>query len=107
MVEKSTKEFNINKEKNFSEWYTEVLKAAELIDQRYEVKGFLVHRPNAAITEELMYRMFEQELERKEHKRTIFPSVIPEKFFEKEKEHVEEFAPNVFWITHGANTKLE
>lgn len=106
MVEK-TKEFNIDKEKNFSEWYTEVLKRAELIDQRYEAKGFLVHRPNAAITEELMYRIYEEELEKKGHKRAIFPSVIPESFFEKEKEHVKEFEPNVFWVTHGANTKFE
>lgn len=107
MVEKSTKEFNIDKEKNFSEWYTEILKAAELIDQRYVIKGFNVHMPNAAITEELMYRMFEEELERKGHRRTFFPAAIPEHFFEKEKEHVEKFSPNVFWITHGANTKLE
>jgi prolyl-tRNA synthetase len=97
----------MDKKKNFSEWYTEMLKNAELIDQRYDVKGFLVHRPNATITEKLMYKAFEKELERRNHKPTMFPSVIPEENFEKEKEHAAGFEPGVFWVTHGAKTPLE
>lgn len=107
MEEESTKVFDFDKEDNFSEWYTEVLKRAELVDIRYRVKGFLVLRPNAAIPMELMRRDMEKELERNGHQRAYFPSVIPESFFEKEKEHVEKFAPGVYWITHGARTPLE
>jgi prolyl-tRNA synthetase len=101
------KEFKIDKELNYSEWYTEVLKRAEIIDQRYRVKGFLVIRPNGAIPLELMRRDMEKELEKNGHKRSVFPSVIPEAFFHKEKEHVESFEAEVFWITHGSKTPLE
>ncbi|RLG21093.1 proline--tRNA ligase [Candidatus Micrarchaeota archaeon] len=105
--EVADKEFNIDKEKHFSEWYNELLWRAELIDQRYNVKGFLVHRPNATIAENLIEEMFEKELQRRGHKPMRFPAVIPEENFEKEAEHVEGFSPNVFWITHGGSTKLE
>ena len=68
--------------KNFSEWYLTVLEEAEVADQRYNVKGFLVHRPNAAFVEKRMYDGIEAELERTGHKPTFFPSVIPEENFE-------------------------
>lgn len=93
--------------KNFSEWYQTVLEEAELADQRYNVKGFLVHRPNAAFAEKKMYDAMEAELEKKGHKPAFFPSVIPEENFELEKEHVEGFTPGVFWVTHAGNNKLE
>jgi prolyl-tRNA synthetase len=98
------KGFNIDKEKNFSDWLIEVIKQAELADQRYNVKGFIVHRPNAAITEKLMYQIYESELERRGHRPTKFPSVVPKENFEIEAEHVEGFAPEVFWITRGGST---
>jgi len=93
--------------KNFSEWYQTVLEEAEVADQRYNVKGFTVHRPTAAFAEKRMYNMLEEELEKKGHKSTIFPSVIPEENFELEKEHVEGFKAGVFWITHAGDSKLE
>ncbi|MFH0987080.1 MAG: proline--tRNA ligase [Candidatus Micrarchaeota archaeon] len=97
--------FEYDKQKNFSEWYTEVLKQAELIDQRYPVKGFIVHRPMATICENLMYEIYERELQKTGHKPAMFPAVIPESFFEKEKEHVEGFAPGVFWVTRGGDER--
>jgi prolyl-tRNA synthetase len=93
--------------KNFSEWYQTVLEEAEIADQRYNVKGFTVHRPTAAFVEKKMYDAMETELERKGHKRVYFPSVIPEENFDLEKEHVEKFSPEVFWITHAGDNKLE
>lgn len=101
------KEFKLDKENNYSEWYTEVLKRAEIVDQRYHVKGFLVIRPNGAIPLELMRREMEKELEKNGHKRSFFPSVIPDSFLHKEKEHVQGFEAEVFWITHGSKTPLE
>jgi len=93
--------------KNFSEWYQTVLEEAEVADQRYNVKGFTVHRPVSAFAEKRMYNMLEEELEKKGHKPTIFPSVIPGENFELEKEHVEGFKAGVFWITHAGDNALE
>ena len=93
--------FNIDKTENFSEWFTEVVKQAELADQRYEIKGLIIHRPNAAITEDVMFEVYKKSLEKRGHKPCKFPSIIPESYFSKESEHVEGFAPGVFWITKG------
>lgn len=101
------KEFNIDKEKDFSEWYNELLWRADFIDQRYNVKGFLVHRPNATIVENIIDEMFEKELQRTGHKPMKFPALVPAENFEKESEHVQGFAPEVFWVTEAGNDKLE
>ncbi len=108
MTEKEKITFNVDKEKNFSKWFTEILGRAEIADLRYNVKGFVVLREWAAIPIKEMYLVYERALEKKGHKRLIFPSVIPEKNFLLEKEHVEGFAPDVFWITeYGKGEKLE
>ena len=100
--------FNIDKDKNFSEWFTEIIKVAELADVRYNVKGFVVFQSWSVLAMEAMYDLYEGALQRKGHKPMWFPAVIPEKNFFLEKSHVEGFAPEVFWITeHGANEKLE
>jgi len=106
MTEKIT--FNIDKEKNFSEWFTEIISKAELADIRYNVKGFIVFMPWSVLCMEEIYKEFEKALQRKNHKPYWFPAVIPEENFYLEKEHVEGFAPEVFWITeHGNKEKLE
>ena len=101
------KQFNIDKDKDFSEWYNELLWKGEFIDQRYNVKGFLVHRPNATLVENFIEEMFEKELQKHDHKPMKFPAVMPQENFEKEAEHVEGFAPEVYWITEGGNDTLE
>src|SRR3989344_3424952 len=98
--------FNINKETNFSEWFTEIVRVAELADLRYNVKGFLVFQPWAVLAMEKMYKYLEEALQKKGHKPYFFPAVIPEKNFNTESEHVKGFTPQVFWITHGGDTKL-
>ncbi len=100
--------FSIDKEKNFSEWFTEIIKCAELADVRYNVKGFVVFREWSVLAMEAMYWHMEKALQRRGHMPVFFPSVIPEKNFQMEKEHVSGFAPEVFWVTeHGAGGKLE
>lgn len=100
--------FAINKEANFSEWFTEIIKRAELADLRYNVKGFLVFQPWSVLVMEKMYDWLEELLQRKGHQPYWFPVVIPEKNLLMEKEHVEGFAPEVLWVTeHGAGEKLE
>lgn len=88
----------MNKEKNFSEWYNDVLDKAEITDLRYGVKGFVVIRPWGAMILEKMYDLYEKILQKKNHKPCFFPIVIPEKNFQKESSHVKGFTPEVFWL---------
>lgn len=100
--------FNVDKRKDFSGWYNEIVDKAELADLRYNVKGFVVFRPWSVITMKAMYDMWEKALEGRGHLPALFPAVIPESSFRVEREHVEGFAPEVFWVTeHGAGEKLE
>jgi prolyl-tRNA synthetase len=99
--------FNINKDKNFSEWYTEIIKKAELADLRYNIKGFLVFQPWSVLAMEKMYYYMEKILQQKGHKPYWYPTVIPENNFKLESDHVQGFTPQVFWITEAGNDKLE
>lgn len=100
--------FEIDKKGNFSEWYSEIVKKAELGDMRYNIKGFIVFQPWSVLSMEKMFDFFEETLQLKGHKPYWYPVVIPEKNFVMEKDHVEGFAPEVFWVTEtGAGEKLE
>ncbi|MCL5011644.1 MAG: proline--tRNA ligase [Candidatus Marsarchaeota archaeon] len=98
---------NISKNDNFSEWFTEIIKEAELADLRYNVKGFVVNMPWAVMIMKKMYALYEEELEKNNHLPAWFPAVIPKENFEIEKEHVEGFKAEVFWITRGGDKELE
>jgi prolyl-tRNA synthetase len=95
---KSQEGLSVKKEDNFSEWYSQILDKAEVTDLRYSVKGFVVIRPWGAMAMENMYKLYEKALQKKEHKPTFFPIVIPEKNFHKEASHVKGFNPQVFWL---------
>jgi len=92
------KGITVKKEKNFSEWYSQVLDKAEITDLRYNVKGFVIIRPWGTLTIENMYDLYEKALQEKGHQPCIFPVVIPEKNFKKESSHVKGFKPEVFWL---------
>ena len=97
----------VSKEENFSGWYTELINKAELADIRYNIKGFVVYREWATITIRKMYRKTEDLLEEKGHLPLTMPSLIPESNFLLEADHVEGFAPEVFWVTEaGSSGKL-
>lgn len=100
------KEFDYDKQKNFSEWYNAIIYATDLVDIRYNVQGFLVHKPWSMIAIKKMYGLFEGELEKRGHQPCLFPTVIPEDNFEIEKEHAEGFSPEVFWITQQGDKPL-
>ena len=96
------------KEKDFSEWYTQLLEKAELVDLRYNIKGFVPYREWAQISIEKMFRMMSDELDKTGHLPICLPTLIPEKNFKLESEHVKGFAPEVFWVTeYGNGEKLE
>ena len=99
--------FSYGKEKDFSNWYTEIIKTAELADIRYNIKGFLVFQPWSVLSMEKMYKFMERELQRKKHLPYWFPTVIPEKNFKLEGDHVKGFTPEVFWIDRAGTSTLE
>lgn len=107
MTEAKKVTFNIDKEKDFSNWYTEIIQKAELADIRYNVKGFLVFQPWSVLSMEKMYRFMESCLQKKNHKPYWFPTLIPEKNFKIESSHVKGFQPEVFWIDRAGSGKLE
>jgi prolyl-tRNA synthetase len=90
-----------------SEWYTEIIKQAELADIRYGVKGCLVFQPWSVEAMELMYDFMEKDLKKRGHKNYWYPTLIPESYFYKEAEHIEGFSPEVFWVEKGGTDKLE
>ncbi len=100
--------FNISKEKNFPDWFGEIVKVAELADIRYGVKGFTPFMPWSVISMEIMYDLYEAALQRKGHLPMIFPTLIPESNLRREAQHVEGFTPQVFWIREiGDGEELE
>ncbi|MGV8169508.1 MAG: proline--tRNA ligase [Candidatus Nanoarchaeia archaeon] len=106
--EPNTKGITCSKEENFSDWYSELIQKAELADLRYNIKGFVCYMPWAVITIKKMYEKYEKVLERNGHLPLIMPSLIPESNFLLESQHVEGFAPEVFWVTEtGAGEKFQ
>ncbi|MHA1343969.1 MAG: proline--tRNA ligase, partial [Promethearchaeota archaeon] len=93
----------VSKEDDFSGWYTELINKAELADIRYNIKGFVCYRPWATITIKKMYQKYENLLEKNDHLPLIMPSLIPESNFHLEADHVEGFAPEVFWVTEAGS----
>ena len=107
MLKKTQKGLTEKKEENFSEWYSQVLDKAEIVDLRLGIKGFVVIRPWGASIIEKIYNLYEEELQKKGHKLTIMPSVIPESNLKKEASHIKGFTPEVFWLqTEKGEEKL-
>jgi len=107
-VENSDKDlFNISKEKNFSEWYVELVRRAKLMDQRSPIKGFDVIMPNAYAIWERIQDFLNPEFKRIGARNAYFPLVIPESLLKQEAEHFEGFIPEVAWVTHGGSERLE
>ena len=96
-----------DKYENMSEWYSEILDRAEIIDIRYGVKGFVVYRPFGMTIMKNIIKLYEEELEKTGHQPFLFPVVIPEKNLRMEKEHIKGFEGEVFWIEKGGYTPLE
>jgi len=110
MVQENTEKkvtFNIDKNENFSEWFTEICSKAELADIRYDVKGMVVFQSWSVFAMEKMYDFMEKTLQAKGHEPVWFPALIPEKNFKLEEEHVKGFAEQIFWVTESGLEKLE
>ena len=93
-------------EKNFSQWYTDVVLKTELVDYG-PVKGTMVIRPYGYAIWENIQKDLDARFKKTGAKNAYFPLLIPMSFFTKEAEHVEGFAPEVAVVTHAGGAKLE
>lgn len=93
-------------DENFAQWYTDICKKAELVDYT-GMKGFVVLRPYGCAIWENIQRILDARFKALGHENVCMPMLIPESLLQKEKDHVKGFAPEVAWITHGGDEKLE
>lgn len=94
------------KSQDFSQWYTDVVRKAELADYSM-IKGCMVIRPYGYAIWELMQGHLDRRIKATGHMNAYFPLFIPESLLKKEAEHVAGFAPEVAWVTHGGKNELE
>ena len=93
-------------DEDFAQWYTDIVKKAELIEYT-SVKGCMVIRPYGYAIWENMQHILDGMFKETGHENVCMPMFIPESLLEKEKDHVEGFAPEVAWVTYGGSEKLE
>ncbi len=91
---------------DFAKWYTDVCRKAELIEYT-SVKGCMVIRPYGYAIWENIQNIMDGRFKALGHENVCMPMFIPESLLNKEKDHVEGFAPEVAWVTYGGNEKLE
>ena len=103
--EKLVKEIT-SMDEDFAQWYTDVCIKSELIDYT-SVKGCMVIRPYGYAIWENIQHILDGMFKETGHENVCMPMFIPESLLQKEKDHVEGFAPEVAWVTHGGSEELE
>ena len=93
-------------DEDFAKWYTDICKKAELVEYT-SVKGCMVIRPYGYAIWENMQKILDKMFKDTGHENVCMPMFIPESLLQKEKDHVEGFAPECAWVTHGGNEELE
>ncbi|MDG0871117.1 proline--tRNA ligase [Paenibacillus thiaminolyticus] len=93
-------------QEDFSRWYIDVIKKAELMDYS-PVRGCIVFRPDGYEIWEHIKDELDRRFKETGHRNAYFPLFIPESFFQKEKEHVEGFNPELPWVTEAGGEQLE
>ena len=104
MAEKLVKEITSMHE-DFAKWYTDIVTKAELIDYS-SVKGCVILRPYSYAIWENIQKSLDKMFKATGHENVYMPLFIPESLLQKEKDHVEGFAPELAWITHGGDELL-
>ena len=92
-------------EDDFAKWYTDVVKKADLIDYG-SVKGCMIIRPYGYAIWELIQKQMDERFKETGHENVYMPLFIPESLLQKEKDHVEGFAPECAWVTVGGTENL-
>ena len=106
MADKKLVESITSMDSDFAQWYTDVVKKAELIDYT-SVKGCMVIKPAGYALWENIQKNLDAMFKENGVENVYLPMFIPESLLQKEKDHVEGFAPEVAWVTHGGLTELQ
>ena len=93
-------------EEDFAKWYTDIVKKAELMDYT-NVRGCMVIQPYGFAIWENIQRILDTEFKELGHENISLPMFIPESLLQKEKDHVEGFAPEVAWVTQCGDEVLQ
>lgn len=93
-------------DEDFAQWYTDVVKKAELM-QYSSVKGCMIIRPRGYAIWENIQRELDRRFKETGVENVAMPMFIPESLLQREKDHVEGFAPEVAWVTHGGANELQ
>lgn len=104
MAEKNVKEIT-SMDEDFAKWYTDIVLKAELVDYS-SVKGCIILRPYGYAIWENIQKILDAEFKATGHENVYMPMFIPESLLQKEKDHIEGFAPEVAWVTHGGLEEL-
>ena len=94
-----------SREVDFAKWYTDIVRKAELIDYS-SVRGCCVLRPYGYAIWENIQKILDAKFKELGHENVMMPLFIPESLLQKEKDHVEGFAPEVAWVTMGGSEQL-
>ena len=92
-------------DEDFAKWYTDIVKKADLIDYS-SVKGCMIIRPYGYAIWENIQKILDTRFKESGVENVYMPMFIPESLLTKEKDHVEGFAPEVAWVTHGGSERL-
>ena len=92
-------------DEDFAKWYTDIVKKADLIDYS-SVKGCMIIRPYGYAIWENIQKILDARFKETGVENVYMPMFIPESLLNKEKDHVEGFAPEVAWVTHGGTERL-
>jgi len=92
-------------EDDFAQWYTDIVKKAELADYT-SVKGCIIFRPYSYAIWENIQNTLDKKFKATDHENVYMPMLIPESLLQKEKDHVEGFAPEVAWVTKRGDENL-
>ncbi|MBE7057085.1 MAG: proline--tRNA ligase [Ruminococcaceae bacterium] len=92
-------------DQDFAQWYTDVVLRSELVDYSY-VRGCMILRPYGYAIWENIQHGLDKMFKETGHENVAMPMFIPESLLQKEKDHVEGFAPEVAWVTHGGTEPL-
>ncbi|MCL2387911.1 MAG: proline--tRNA ligase [Defluviitaleaceae bacterium] len=91
---------------DFAQWYTDVVRKAELAEYA-ETGGCIIYKPYGYAIWELIQKHLDEKLKETGHENVYMPMLIPEHLLQMEKDHIEGFAPEVAWVTHGGTEKLQ
>ena len=91
---------------DFAQWYTDVVKKAELMEYS-SIKGFMILKPNGYAIWENIQKELDAKFKENDVENVYMPMLIPESLLQKEKDHVEGFAPEAAWVTYGGSNELQ